>query len=103
MSGFDAEKLNAAFFPDGKWKVKSSLQPGLWRPNEAPRAHPRLNFEEASVILYEVATRHQANPSWRGRRARFRVYLAPQSPIIEATALKWRTPLLKRMLMNNQS
>src|SRR5260370_23759329 len=21
MSGFDADKLNAAFFPDGKWKV----------------------------------------------------------------------------------
>jgi len=24
MSGFDADKLNAEFFPDGKWKVNLS-------------------------------------------------------------------------------
>jgi 3-hydroxypropanoate dehydrogenase len=36
MSGFDADKLNAEFFPDGKWKVQPPLQPRLWRPKQAP-------------------------------------------------------------------
>src|ERR1700730_10602184 len=51
MSGFDADKLNAAFFTDGKWKV--NLLCNL-RSGEGSKPYPRnapLNFEEASVVL----------------------------------------------------
>jgi len=51
MSGFDAEKLNAAFFPDGKWKVNLLCNLGYGDPSKLHPRNPRLNFEEASVIL----------------------------------------------------
>ena len=51
MSGFDAEKLNAAFFPDGKWKVNLICNLGYGDPSKLHPRNPRLNFEEASVIL----------------------------------------------------
>jgi 3-hydroxypropanoate dehydrogenase len=51
MSGFDAEKLNAAFFPDGKWKVNLLCNLGYGDPTKLHPRNPRLNFEEASVIL----------------------------------------------------
>ena len=51
MSGFDADKLNAAFFPDGKWKVNLLCNLGYGDPSKLHPRNPRLNFEEASVIL----------------------------------------------------
>ncbi len=51
MSGFDAEKLNAAFFPDGKWKVNFLCNLGYGDPSKLHPRNPRLNFEEASVVL----------------------------------------------------
>jgi 3-hydroxypropanoate dehydrogenase len=51
MSGFDADKLNAAFFPDGKWKVNLLCNLGHGDPTKLHPRNPRLNFEEASVIL----------------------------------------------------
>jgi 3-hydroxypropanoate dehydrogenase len=51
MSGFDADKLNAAFFPDGKWKVNLLCNLGYGDPSKLHSRNPRLNFEEASVIL----------------------------------------------------
>ena len=51
MSGFDAEKLNAAFFPDGKWKVNLLCNLGYGDSSKLHPRNPRLNFEEASVIL----------------------------------------------------
>src|SRR5258708_8280487 len=51
MSGFDAEKLNAAFFPDGMWKVNLLCNLGYGDPSKLHPRNPRLNFEEASVIL----------------------------------------------------
>jgi len=51
MSGFDADKLNARFFPDGKWKVNLICNLGYGNPNKLHTRNPRLNFEEASVIL----------------------------------------------------
>ncbi len=51
MSGFDADKLNAAFFPDGKWKVNLLCNLGYGNPSKLHPRNPRLNFEEASVIL----------------------------------------------------
>ena len=51
MSGFDADKLNAAFFPDGKCKVNLLCNLGYGDPSKLHPRNPRLNFEEASVIL----------------------------------------------------
>jgi 3-hydroxypropanoate dehydrogenase len=51
MSGFDAAKLNAAFFPDGKWKVNLLCNLGYGDPSKLHPRNPRLNFEEAAVIL----------------------------------------------------
>jgi len=51
MSGFDADRLNAQFFPDRKWKVNLLCNLGYGDPNKLHPRNPRLNFEEASVIL----------------------------------------------------
>jgi 3-hydroxypropanoate dehydrogenase len=51
MSGFDADKLNAEFFPDGKWKVNLLCNLGYGDPSKLHPRNPRLNFEEASLIL----------------------------------------------------
>ncbi len=51
MSGFDADKLNAAFFPDGKWKVNLLCNLGYGDPSKLHPRNPRLNFEQASVVL----------------------------------------------------
>ncbi len=51
MSGFDADKLNAEFFPDGKWKANFICNLGYGDgANLFPRL-PRLEFEEACKIL----------------------------------------------------
>jgi len=51
MSGFDAAKLNAAFFPDGKWKVNLPCTLVYGDPSKLHPCNPRLNFEAAAVIL----------------------------------------------------
>ena len=51
MSGFDADKLNAEFFPDGKWKANLLCNLGYGDQTKLYPRNPRLNFEEASVIL----------------------------------------------------
>ena len=51
MSGFNAEQLNAAFFPDGKWKVNLLCNLGYGDPIKLYPRWPRLDFEEAAVIL----------------------------------------------------
>ena len=51
MSGFDADKLNAAFFADGKWKVNLLCNLGFGDANKLHPRDPRLKFEEAAVIL----------------------------------------------------
>jgi 3-hydroxypropanoate dehydrogenase len=51
MSGFDAEKVNAEFFPDGKWKVNFICNLGYGdRTKLFPRS-PRLDFDEACVVI----------------------------------------------------
>lgn len=51
MSGFDADKVNAEFFPDGKWKINFVCNLGHGDPaNLFPRG-PRLDFDEACTIL----------------------------------------------------
>jgi 3-hydroxypropanoate dehydrogenase len=50
MSGFDAARLDAAFFPDGKVKVNFVCNLGYGNPaGVAPRS-PRLEFDEACRI-----------------------------------------------------
>jgi 3-hydroxypropanoate dehydrogenase len=51
MSGFDADKLNAEFFPDGKWKANLLCNLGYGDPSKLHPRNPRLNFEEAAVLL----------------------------------------------------
>jgi 3-hydroxypropanoate dehydrogenase len=51
MSGFDADRLNAAFFADGKWKVNVICNLGYGDPSKLHPRNPRLSFEEAAVIL----------------------------------------------------
>jgi 3-hydroxypropanoate dehydrogenase len=51
MSGFDPDKLNAEFFPDGKWKVNLLCNLGYGDKTKLYPRNPRLDFEEASVIL----------------------------------------------------
>jgi 3-hydroxypropanoate dehydrogenase len=51
MSGFNAEKVNQEFFPDGKWKADFLCNIGYGdRSNLPPRA-PRLDFDEACRLL----------------------------------------------------
>jgi 3-hydroxypropanoate dehydrogenase len=51
MSGFDAAKVNAEFFPDGKWKANFLCNLGYGDPGKLLPRSPRLSFEEACVIL----------------------------------------------------
>ena len=51
MSGFDADKLNAEFFPDGKWKANLLCNLGYGDQSKLYTSNPRLTFEEASVVL----------------------------------------------------
>lgn len=51
MSGFDAEKVNAEFFPDGKWKVNFIVNLGHGDHEKLFPRQPRLEFEEAAQIL----------------------------------------------------
>lgn len=48
---FRPDRLNAAFFPDGKWKVNLLCNLGYGDPGKLHPRNPRLNFEEAAVIL----------------------------------------------------
>ena len=51
MSGFEADKVNAEFFPDGKWKANFLCNLGY---GDAMKLHPRLPrllFDEACRIL----------------------------------------------------
>ncbi len=51
MSGFDPAKVNAEFFPDGKWKANFLCNLGYGdRAGLFPR-NPRLDFEEACRLL----------------------------------------------------
>lgn len=51
MSGFDKEKANAEFFPDGKWRANFILNLGYGNGEKLFPRSPRLEFEEACVVL----------------------------------------------------
>jgi 3-hydroxypropanoate dehydrogenase len=51
MSGFDADKLNAEFFPDGKWRVNFLCNLGYGDETKLYPRNPRLEFDEVAVVL----------------------------------------------------
>ena len=54
MAGFDANKVNETFFPDGQWKVNFIMNIGYGDVEKLhPRnpRNPRLSFEEACKIV----------------------------------------------------
>lgn len=51
MSGFDAAKVNAEFFPDGKWKVNFLCNLGYGDRSKLFPRNPRLEFNEACRVL----------------------------------------------------
>ena len=51
MSGFDPAKVNAEFFPEGKWKSNFLCNLGYGEPSKLYPRNPRLSFEEACQIL----------------------------------------------------
>ena len=51
MSGFDAAKVNAEFFPDGQWKANLICNLGYGDKSKLFPRNPRLEFEEAATIL----------------------------------------------------
>jgi len=51
MSGFDAEKVNAEFFPDGKWKANFLCNLGYGDSEKLFPRLPRLEFDEVCAIL----------------------------------------------------
>lgn len=51
MSGFDADKVNAEFFPDGKWQVNFLCNLGHGDPASLKPRNPRLRFDDACIVL----------------------------------------------------
>lgn len=51
MSGFDNAKVDAAFFPDGRWKSNFLCNLGHGDPAKVMPRNPRLTFEEMCRIV----------------------------------------------------
>ena len=51
MSGFDAAKVNAEFFPDGRCSVNFILNLGYADNSKLFPRNPRLSFEQACTVL----------------------------------------------------
>ncbi len=51
MGGFDAKALDAAFFPDGRWRSLLLVNLGVGEPSRLHPRAPRLEFDEACAIL----------------------------------------------------
>ena len=51
MSGFDNAKVDAAFFPDGRWKSNFLCNLGRGDASKIFARNPRLSFEEACRLV----------------------------------------------------
>lgn len=51
MSGFDIEKVNAEFFPDGRLKANFLINVGYIDSSKTFNRNPRLSFEQAVTVL----------------------------------------------------
>jgi 3-hydroxypropanoate dehydrogenase len=50
MSGFDNAKVDATFFPDGRWKSNFLCNLGYGDPDKLLPRNPRFSFDEACII-----------------------------------------------------
>lgn len=51
MSGFDAQRVDDEFFPDGRWKANFLINLGYGDASHLRPRNPRLDFDEACLIL----------------------------------------------------
>jgi 3-hydroxypropanoate dehydrogenase len=51
MSGFDTGKINAEFFPDGRWQANFICNLGYGLRAALHRRNPRLAFDEACLVV----------------------------------------------------
>jgi 3-hydroxypropanoate dehydrogenase len=51
MSGFDQQKVNTEFFPDGKWRANFLCNLGFGDSSKLFPRNPRLSFDEACRVL----------------------------------------------------
>ncbi len=51
MSGFDMDKVNAEFFPDGRWRANFLVNLGFGDPATVFPRNPRLPFSAACQVL----------------------------------------------------
>lgn len=51
MSGFDSDRLDAEFFPDGRWKSNFLCNIGYGASDQLFPRNPRLEFDEACLDL----------------------------------------------------
>jgi 3-hydroxypropanoate dehydrogenase len=51
MSGFDNARLDAEFFPDGRWRSNFLVNLGYGDRTKLHPRGPRLSFEEACRVL----------------------------------------------------
>ncbi|MGH8830882.1 MAG: malonic semialdehyde reductase [Polaromonas sp.] len=51
MSGFDMAKVNAEFFPDGRWQANFLINLGYGDDSKLFDRNPRLSFEQACSVL----------------------------------------------------
>lgn len=51
MSGFDPAKLNAEFFPDGRYEANFLINVGYGDSSQIHPRQPRLSFEQAVTVL----------------------------------------------------
>jgi 3-hydroxypropanoate dehydrogenase len=51
MGGFDRVKVDAEFFPDGRWKSNFLINLGHGVPDKLSPRDPRLSFDEACQVL----------------------------------------------------
>jgi 3-hydroxypropanoate dehydrogenase len=51
MSGFDMAKVNAEFFPDGRFIANFLLNLGVGDDTKLFKRNPRLSFEQACTVL----------------------------------------------------
>ena len=51
MSGFDAAKVNAEFFPDGRFQTNFLINLGYGDPSKHFNRNPRLTFDQAAQVL----------------------------------------------------
>lgn len=51
MSGFDLSRVDAEFFPDGRWKTNFLINLGYGDNSKLFNRNPRLSFDEACRVL----------------------------------------------------